>query len=209
MTTTGARGPALAERPRADLPVTPMIWQRTDRVGTELVFPRGARPSGSAIVAGTRAYTLTWNAEVAPDSEVTSLHLTCQGDGWSRELRIGRAESGWTCRAEHAGDAGDLPFAGTEQLDALDPAAVLRLADSPIFIAWSVRKLGLTVKSGPVTVPVVRVQLPSLAVVLGTVTYHLVSPQRLRITGDWPAATFELDDAGMVVYQAGHLRLAR
>ncbi|WP_436519946.1 putative glycolipid-binding domain-containing protein [Actinoplanes sp. HUAS TT8] len=209
MTTTSARGSALAERPRADLPVSPMVWQRTDRVGTELVFPRGARPSGSAIVAGSRAYSLTWNAEVTAASEVKSLHVTSQGDGWSRELRIARAESGWTCRAEHAGDAGDLPFAGTEQLDVIDPAAVLRLADSPIFIAWAVRNLGLTVKSGPVSVPVVRVQVPSLAVVPGTVTYHLVSPQRLRITGDWPAATFELDEAGMVVYQAGHLRLAR
>jgi hypothetical protein len=209
MTTTGARGAALAERPRADLPVTPMVWQRTDRVGTELVFPRGSRPSGSAIVAGSRAYTLTWNAEIAPGSDVPSLHVRSQGDGWSRELRIHRAETGWTCRAEHSGDAGDLPFAGTEQLDAIDPAAVLLLADSPIFIAWAVRKLGLTVKSGPVTVPVVRVQVPSLAVVPGSVTYHLVSPQRLRITGDRPAATFELDEAGMVVYQAGQLRLAR
>ncbi|MFI1990258.1 putative glycolipid-binding domain-containing protein [Actinoplanes sp. NPDC020271] len=209
MTMTGARGPALAERPRADLPVTPMIWQRTDRVGTELVFPRGSRPSGSAIVAGSRAYTLTWNAELTPASDVTSLHVRCQGDGWSRELRIGRTQTGWSCRAEQSGDAGDLPPAGTEHLDTIDPSAVLRLADSAIFVAWAARRIGLTVKSGPVGVPVVRVQVPSLAVVPGNVTYHLVSPQRLRITGDWPAATFELDDAGMVVYQAGHLRLAR
>jgi hypothetical protein len=94
-------------------------------------------------------------------------------------------------------------------VNSADPAAVLRLADSPIFVSWAVRRLGLSVKAGPVTVPVVRVQVPSLAVVPGTVTYHLVSPQRLRITGDWPAATFELDAAGTVVYQAGHLRLAR
>lgn len=209
MTMTGARGPALAERPRAGLPAAPLTWQRTDTVGTELVFPRGSRPSGSAIVAGSRPYTLTWNAEIAPNSEVQSLHVTTQGDGWSRELRLGRADSGWTCRADHSGDAGDLPFSGTEQLDTIDPAAILRLADSPVFIAWAVRKLGLTVKSGPVTVPVVRVLAPSLAVVPGTVTYHLLSPQRLRITGDWPAATFELDDAGMVISQAGHVRLAR
>ncbi|BCY07884.1 putative glycolipid-binding domain-containing protein [Actinoplanes sp. L3-i22] len=209
MTTTGARGSALAERPRADLPVVPLAWQRTDKVGTELVFPQGPRPSGSVIVAGATAYSLSWNAELTPASEVKSLHVTCQGDGWRRELRLERAESGWTCRAEHAGDAGDLPFAGTEQLDTFDPAATLRLADSPIFVSWAIRHLGLTVKGGPVTVPVVRVQVPSLAVVAGTVTYHLVSPQRLRITGDWPAATFELDDAGTVVYQAGRLRLAR
>ncbi|GIE86989.1 putative glycolipid-binding domain-containing protein [Actinoplanes regularis] len=209
MTMTGARGPALAERSRADLPVTPLTWQRTDTVGTELVFPRGSRPSGSAIVAGSRPYSLTWQAELTPASQVKSLHVTCRGDGWNRELRMERAATGWTCRAEHAGDAGDLPFAGTEQLEAIDPGAVLRLADSPIFISWAVRNLGLTVKSGPVSVPVVRVQVPSLAVVPGTVTYHLVSPQRLRITGDWPAATFELDGAGMVVYQAGHLRMAR
>jgi hypothetical protein len=209
MTMTGARGPALAERPRADLPVMPLTWQRTDTVGTELVFPRGPRPSGSGIVAGSRAYSLTWQSEITPACEVKSLHVRTQGDGWSRELRLERAESGWTCRAEHEGDAGDMAFAGTEQLDAIDPAAVLRLADSPIFVSWAVRRLGLSVKAGPVTVPVVRVQVPSLAVVPGTVTYHLVSPQRLRITGDWPAATFELDAAGTVVYQAGHLRLAR
>jgi hypothetical protein len=209
MTMTGARVPALAERPRADLPSTPLTWQRTDIVGTELVFPRGSRPSGSAIVAGKRPYMLTWQAELSPAAQVKSLHVTSQGDGWSRELRLGRGDTGWTCRAEHAGDAGNLPFAGTEQLDAIDPAAVLRLSESPIFLGWAVRNLGLTVKSGPVTVPVVRVQVPSLAVVPGQVTYHLVSPQRLRITGDFPAATYELDEAGMVVYQAGHLRLAR
>ncbi|WP_080127807.1 MULTISPECIES: putative glycolipid-binding domain-containing protein [unclassified Actinoplanes] len=189
--------------------MTPLTWQRTDTVGTELVFPRGSRPHGSAIVAGARAYSLTWQAEVTSTSEVTSLHVTSQGDGWSRELWLDRGASGWTCRAEHAGDAGDLPSAGAEQRDALDPRAVLRLADSPIFVAWAVRGLGLTVKSGPVTVPAIRVQVPSLAVLPGTVTYHLVSPQRLRITGDWPASTFELDAAGMAVYQAGHLRLAR
>ncbi|WIM99087.1 putative glycolipid-binding domain-containing protein [Actinoplanes oblitus] len=209
MTMTGARGPALAERPRADLPSTPLTWQRTDIVGTELVFPRGSRPSGSAIVAGKRPYALTWQAELSGAAEVDALHVTTRGDGWSRELRLGRAATGWTCRAEHAGDAGDLPFAGTEQLDALDPAALLRLADSPIFVSWAVRRLGLTAKSGPVTVPVVRVQVPSLTVVPGQVTYHLVSPQRLRISGDFPAATVELDDAGMAVYQAGRMRLAR
>ncbi|BCJ46663.1 hypothetical protein GCM10010168_38140 [Actinoplanes ianthinogenes] len=209
MTTTGARGPALAERPRADLPSTPLTWQRTDIVGTELVFPRGARPSGSAIVAGKRPYTLTWQAELSAASEVESLHVTTHGDGWSRELRLGRSVSGWSCRADHSGDAGDLPFAGTDQLDALDPAAVLRLAESPIFVSWAVRRLGLTVKSGPVSVPAVRVQVPSLTVVPGTVTYHLVSPQRLRISGDFPAATLELDAAGMAVYQAGRMRLVR
>ncbi|GIF15625.1 putative glycolipid-binding domain-containing protein [Actinoplanes teichomyceticus] len=209
MTMTGARGPALAERPRADLPATPLTWQRTDVVGTELVFPRGSRPAGSAIVAGSRPYTMTWQAELTPAAEVTALHVTCRGDGWSRELRLGRADSAWSCRVEHAGDPGELPFAGTDQLDLLDPAAVLRLADSPIFVSWAIRRLGLTVTSGPVTVPVVRVQAPSLAVVPGTMTFHLVSPQRLRITGDRPAVTLELDDTGTVAYQPGHLRLAR
>ncbi|GAA2710740.1 hypothetical protein Apa02nite_049200 [Actinoplanes palleronii] len=209
MTMTGARGPALAERPRADVPATPLTWQRTDTVGTELVFPRGAQPGGSAIVAGSRAYTLNWRAELAATSEVTALHVTAQGDGWSRELWLDRADGAWACRVEQTGDAGDLPAPGAEQLDTIDPAALPHLSDSPIFVSWTIRKLGLTVKSGPVTVPVVRVRVPSLAVVPGTVTYHLVSPNRLRVTGTGPAATFELDDAGTVVYQAGHLRLAR
>ncbi|MFC3988453.1 putative glycolipid-binding domain-containing protein [Actinoplanes siamensis] len=207
---TGSRGAAaVAERPRADLPVTPLTWQRTDTVGTELVFPRGARPHGSAIVAGARAHALTWTAEISTASEVTSLHVTSQGDGWSRELRLGRAGGGWTCRAEHAGDAGDLPFAGTEELDAIDPAALLRLGDSPIFVAWAIRRLGLTVTSGPVTVPVLRISTPALSVMPGTETYHLVSAQRLRVTGDRPAVTYELDAAGIVVSQPGRLRLAR
>jgi hypothetical protein len=46
-------------------------------------------------------------------------------------------------------------------------------------------------------------------VAAGTATYHLVGPDRLRITGDGPATTYQLDPAAVVVYQAGRLRLAR
>jgi hypothetical protein len=53
-----------------------------------------------------------------------------------------------------------------------------------------------------------RVLLPSLTVATGTTTYHLVSDHRLRIGGDEAATQFDLDEAGIVTYRPGRLRLA-
>jgi hypothetical protein len=177
----------------------PLTWQRTDVVGTELVLAPG---NGTAVVHGSRPYALQWTADDA------GLSVTCRGGGWTRTLELQRDAVGWTCRAGETGDAG-LPAPGAADPAAIDPAAIPRITDSPIFLTWAVRQLGLTAESGPVTVPSVRVLVPSLAVVAGHTTFHLVSPNRLRVTGDGPAATYELDPAGVVAYQAGRLRLAR
>jgi hypothetical protein len=180
----------------------PLAWQRTDVVGTELVLAPGA---GAAVVHGALPYVLEWTAG---DPAVRELSVTARGGGWRRTLDLRRTVDGWTCRADESGDAG-LPAPGCADAGAIDPDAVPRITDSPIFVTWAVRRLGLTVESGPVTVPSVRVLAPSLAVVAGTTTYHLVSPNRVRVTGDGPPATFELDPSGVVAYQAGRLRLAR
>jgi hypothetical protein len=58
-------------------------------------------------------------------------------------------------------------------------------------------------------VPTIRVVAPALVVLVGTSTYHLVSDHRLRITGDEPSATYDLDDDGVVLYQPGTVRRVR
>ncbi|MEU8658982.1 putative glycolipid-binding domain-containing protein [Actinoplanes philippinensis] len=181
------------------LPSGPLAWQRTATIGTELVFPHaGERPGahGTAVVTGVSPHAIDWQAEIAPDAAVRDLTVICSGADWSRTARLRHSGDGWECEAP-GGPA------------TIDPDAVVRLADSPIFVTWALRRLGLTVKTGPVRAPSVRILTPSLTVVPGTATYHLVSPHRLRITGDGPAVTYELDHAGLVVYQPGNLRLAR
>ncbi|MEU4428072.1 putative glycolipid-binding domain-containing protein [Actinoplanes sp. NPDC024001] len=203
-TMVGRTGTRPADR-LAAVPAGPLAWQRTDVVGTELVFPGG---SGTAVVHGATPYAMEWHAELADGAVVRELSVTCRGSGWSRSLRLRRAAEEWACHAEESGDAG-LPAPGAPEPSELAADAVIRLADSPIFVTWAARRLGLTGETGAVTVPSVRVQLPSLTVVAGTTTYHLVGPNRLRVTGDGPATTYELDPAGVVAYQAGRLRLAR
>jgi hypothetical protein len=96
---------------------------------------------------------------------------------------------------------------GIDDPDRLDTAEVLRMADSPIFVTWALRRLRLTPEDGPTGVPTMRVLVPSLAVLPGISTYHLLGRRRLRITGDELPATYDLDESGIVTYQPGRCRL--
>ncbi|GAA3349460.1 hypothetical protein GCM10020358_71690 [Amorphoplanes nipponensis] len=200
----------------------PLIWQRTDRIGTELVFPPGEDPCaarGSAVVAGPVPHTSRWHADLDPDATVRALDVTCEGVGWSRTLRLtGDPRLGWTCRTEETGDldgaltgAGHAvaPLPGIDDTGRLLPGAILRLQDSPIFLTWALRRLRLAAGGQPVAAPTIRILTPSLVVLTGMSTYQLVGPHRLRISGDEPASGYELDDAGIVTYQPARLRLAR
>src|SRR4051794_13084227 len=54
----------------------PLVWQRTDTVGTEVVFPCGSDPrtaTGCAVVAGVLPYTTRWHCELDTDSRVRAL----------------------------------------------------------------------------------------------------------------------------------------
>jgi hypothetical protein len=189
----------------------PLVWQRTDTVGTELVLHHGGAgrltAAGSAVVGGALPHTIGWDAELEPSCAVRALTVTCRGAGWSRTLWLRRdVTEGWTCRTEETGDLNDVP-AGIEDPGRLDDAALVRLADSPIFLTWALRRLRLTAESGPVCAPTVRIRTPSLTVLPGTSTYHLVSAQRLRVSGDEPCTRYDLDDAGIVIYQPGRFRL--
>jgi hypothetical protein len=167
----------------------PLVWQRTDTVGTELVFAAGGDPrtaTGSAVVAGAPAYATRWHAELDADSRVRALTVACDGGDWSRTLELARDRDGaWTCHTKQPGDLGPshhaMPLPGIEDSARLHPQAIVRLSD-------------LT---------------PSLAVLPGISTYQLVGDHRLRVSGDEPAAGYELDHAGIVTYQPARLRLAR
>lgn len=195
MTTIGTRAPGIAL-------TGPVAWQRTSAVGTELVFPGTAGAGGTAVVTGADPYTLDWRAGLDDDSAVTEFAASCKGAGGTRTLEMRRTGDGWVTTAEGLGEAGQAPAE-------LDPSALILLAGSPIFLFWAVRHLGLTVGSGPVDVTVIRVAVPSLTISTGPITCHLVSANRLRVTGDGPAGTYELDDSGMVTYQPGQLRQVR
>ncbi|MEV0896079.1 putative glycolipid-binding domain-containing protein [Actinoplanes sp. NPDC049802] len=178
------------------LPAGPLAWQRTSVIGTELVFAREHCAQGTTVVAGAMPYSVGWHAELTEDVTIEELSVSCRGDGWSRTLQMHHTGSEWVIQAETTPPA-------------IDPEAVPRLTDSPVFVSWAIRRLGLTVASGPVSVPSVRILVPALELVPGTTTYHMVSPNRLRITGDGPAVTYDIDHTGLVTYQPGNLRLVR
>lgn len=189
-----------------------LAWQRTDTVGTELVFPSRTSAEGTAVIAGPVAYGSQWRADFDGTGTVHRLTVTCRGAEWSRTLHLAREDSEWSCRAEetgkfHAYGRGGQAPPGIDDPLRLEDAAVVRLGDSPASLGWALRRLGLTPASGPVTVPTVRVLVPSLAVLPGVSTFQMLGTHRLRVTGDDPACIYELDDAGVVTYQPGRYRL--
>jgi hypothetical protein len=203
-------------KPTAKGGTEPMVWQRTDTVGTEIVFRHdGATPSadGSAVVAGPLPYVSQWHAELDPDDSVRVLTVSCHGDDWRRALRLERTPERWICRTEETGDPGaasgrlGMPPPGIEDPDRLDPNAAVRLTDAPIFMTWALRRLALSPGDPAREVPTVRVLRPSLAVLPARATYQLVGERRLRITGDEPGSVYDLDPDGRVRYRAGRLRL--
>jgi hypothetical protein len=189
----------------------PLVWQRTDTVGTELVLHHGDAGRltvvGSAVVAGALPHTVGWDAELEPSCAIRALTVTCHGAGWSRTLWLRHeAAEGWTCRTEETGDLDDVP-PGIEAPGRLDGTALVRLTDSPIFLTWALCRLRLTPDTGPVCAPTVRIRTPSLSVLPGASTFHRLSQQRLRVSGDEPSTRYDLDDAGIIVYQPGRFRL--
>jgi uncharacterized protein len=217
---TGPRRPLDADPGNG--PSGPLVWQRTDTVGTELVFQAGSDPraaTGSAVIAGPLPYTTRWSADLDTDWQVQALTVACEGGNFSRTLELTRdPEGSWTCRTETTGNLGRslagsghsaAPLPGIEDASRLQPQAIVRLSDSPIFLTWALRRLRLTPGDQPVCAPSVRILAPSLAVLAGISTYQLVSEQRLRVSGDVPAAGYELDRAGIVTYQPARFRLVR
>jgi uncharacterized protein len=205
-------GTATTQRREAEArPHGPLVWQRTGTVGTELVLRDGAAPglvTGSVVVGGPQPYTARWHADVDGAWRVRALTMTTEGSGWRRNLALSRTEAGsWSCGAEASG-APDAPAAGLDDPARLDGGAVLLLADSPIFLTWAMRALRLSAESGPARAPVIRVRMPWLTVVASESSFHRVSDTRLRVTGDGPAVSYDLDAEGIVTYQPGRLRIA-
>jgi hypothetical protein len=187
-----------------------LIWQRTGMIGTELVVGDGGDPpmvSGSAVIGGPLPYATRWHAELDGEWRVRALTVTAEGAGWQRRLALSRGDDGWTAGSEASGEAAGPP-PGIEDPTRLADVDVLLLSDSPIFLTWAVRHLGCTAEAGPVTVPTARVRLPWLTVVPAPSTFQRVGEHRLRVSGDGPVATYDLDADGIVTYQAGRLRIA-
>jgi hypothetical protein len=180
-------------------PSSPLIWQRTDTVGTELVFPDadGRTAAGTGVIGGTGPHSVHWMAALDDASGIRALTVTCESSQFRRTLEMTRE------------DDGALVFrTGDEAPARLEGIDVVRVTDSPMFLSWAARRLGLTPAAGAVPAMTARVLLPSLTVATGTTTYQLVSDRRLRIGGDEAGATFDLDEAGIVAYRPGRLRLA-
>jgi hypothetical protein len=200
----------------------PLVWQRTDTVGTELVFPSGTGSRttiGSAVVAGPLPHTTRFRAELDAGWTIHALTVTCEGAHWRRELQMTRDHDGtWSCRTEETGHLGWSPAGaghaappapGIEHPDRLTGARVLRLSDSPIFATWALRHLQLAAGGRAITAATIRVLTPSLVVLSTRSAYQLISDHRLQISGGERTTTYELDRTGLVLSQPARVRLAR
>jgi hypothetical protein len=189
----------------------PLVWQRTGTVGTELVLRDGVAPgvvTGAIVVGGRQPFTSRWHADVDGAWRVRALTVTTEGSGWRRNLALSRTDDGaWTCGVEESGTV-DAPAAGIEDASRLDGGALVLLADSPIFLTWATRALKLDAGEPAATTPVIRVRMPWLTVAPGESAFHRVSDHKLRVAGDGPAVSYDLDAEGIVTYQAGKLRIA-
>jgi hypothetical protein len=180
MTTIGTRA-------RAAVLTGPVAWQRTGTVGTELVIPGGPeQASGTAVIVGGEPFTLDWQAGLDEHGGVVTLAASCRGPGFTRTLEMSRTGGSWVTHAD------------------LDPDALVRIDGSPIFLFWAMRKLELG--GDPVRRATIRVAVPTLEITTIHLTYQLISANRLRVTGDGPAVTYELDESGMADSRAGHFR---
>jgi hypothetical protein len=191
--------PGGAARSRTvDDPSGPLIWQRTDTVGTELVFPDadGHTAAGTAVIGGTGPHSVHWLAALDDASDVRALTVTCESSQSRRTLTMTREVDG--ALVFRAGD--------DEEPVRLEGIDVVRITDSPMFLTWSIRRLGLTPEAGRVSATTARILLPSLTVATGTSTYQLVSDQRLRVGGDEASIVMDLDAAGIVTNRPGRLR---
>lgn len=175
---------------------TTRTWQRTDTVGTELVVSRPGAADATAVVAGPVPYASRWHADLAESGVVRSLHVTCEGAGWRRELWLDHTPAGWTCVTDATGDLAGVACGTAESLP---EDAYVRLADSPAFLSW--------IPAGPVTV--VTVRAPWLSVVTSSVDLRRLSDTRLRVSEGRHCVTLDLDSEGTVVYQPGRVRLVR
>jgi hypothetical protein len=179
-------------------PSGPLIWQRTDTVGTELVFPGadGRTAAGTGVIGGTGPHSVHWLAALDESSSLRALTVTCESSQFRRTLEMTRDDDG--ALVFRMGDDAPARLANID---------VVRVTDSPMFLTWAIRRLGLRPAAGTVPAVTARVLLPSLTVATGTTTYQLITDERLRIGGDEASATFDLDATGVVAYRPGRLRL--
>ena len=70
------------------------------------------------------------------------------------------------------------------------------------------RTLQLDAGAAAQATPVIRIRMPWLTAVAGEATFHRLSAGKLRVTGDGPATSFDLDAEGIVTYQPGRLRIS-
>jgi hypothetical protein len=209
-TKTWPSGVGLVSADPGDGQPGPLVWQRTDTVGTELVMHHGGAgrltAAGSAVVAGALPHIIGWEADLEPSWAVRALTVTCRGAGWSRTLWLRRDAAGsWTCRTEATGDLNEMP-PGIDDPDRLDSTAPVRLSDWPIFLLGAApAAFDAGQRTG------VRTDGADLHAVADAATRngHVPPARRPSDAGQRQRTvhSYDLDNAGIVTYRSGRFRL--
>jgi hypothetical protein len=187
--------------------VTPLpralAWQRIDLAGSEFcVFDdsSGLRASGTAVAGDAYAcrYDLTTDASWA----TTRFEVSAQGAGWTRSVRLVRADRGWRVTAREEGTLRGAGLPGIEDPSRLDAALDIDLYASPLTNTLPIRRLRLA-EGRPVTILAAWVLLPSLAVIPSEQTYTRLSRDRVRYSSDDFTADIDIDADGYVTHYPG------
>lgn len=167
-------------------------WVKDDPFGVEfaelVIAAERLTARGVAIGAAPLPYRLDYDLETGPDFVTARLRVTCSGEGWRRELELGRDAKGlWTVATDGDGDV-DLPSAGGDPAqfaDALDCDLEL----SPVTNMMPILRHGLLQNGGPFEFTMAWVAVPSLAVHADGQRYR-----HLRSSGDHHLVRFEAVD---------------
>ncbi len=186
-----------------------LLWNRLDTVGTDLAFVDG----GSRFI-NARGFTTTalpvphvCRYELVTDAEcaTTRLHVSTEGAGWRREVRLDRSDSGWRITTTQRGTfKGEPP--GMAEPGLLRDALDVDLEATVLTNSLPIRRLRLLgARPGtahPLLVAFIRV--PSLLVSPVRQIYTVVTDGMVRYTAGSFTADLSIDENGYVTHYPGY-----
>ena len=188
-----------------------LLWRGLDEWRAEAACveldDRGIRATGTQLGVDPVPYRLDYELETEADFVTSRLRVVSRGDGWRRELQLGRAADGdWSIVASEEGRL-DLPHAGGNASD-LAAALDCDLGLSPVTNTMPILRYGLLHGGGPVELTMAWVAVPALAVEADGQRYRHLESMVVRfeaVDGSF-AADITVDDDGVVVDYPGIAR---
>lgn len=193
----------MSEANRSDANTWPAVltWRAPDQALMESVRVQisGKRIKAygrvvAAAASGHPAFSASYDLVTDESGATKRLSLTVTMAERERQLSIARDEENMWLVQEHSGQTSRSPFDGALDVDVIF---------SPFFNALPIRRLGVLPGSGEaVTVPVVYVRVPDLAVDVETISYT-ASEEGIKLHSPVADTTVVVDSDGFILDYPG------